>query len=313
MMLLTNMAEEKEKKEEEKKEEILKPKSLSEIVIPSGQKIKTSNLEDDLDILLTSAEKTDLTDGGNCSAHKHDDRYYTETELDNGQLDTRYYTKTQLDGGQLDTRYYTETELDNGQLDSIYLNKSNTTAYTPTADYHPATKKYVDDNVGGTKIYVAYSDVDVTNTDLETEILNCTIPGGTLGTNNAIKARLYLYIYRASAYTFSLKAYYGTGYVGVSSIEPTANTDFCGYLDILLVGAGATNAQEMSFMGIFPRIYSGDTANSGESIFYIVTGSGGSLSIDSTADQTFKVTVDWSGANSGDHVKLLHAVVEKVT
>ena len=28
-----------------------------------------------------------------------------------------------------------------------YLNKTNTTAYTPTADYHPATKKYVDDTV----------------------------------------------------------------------------------------------------------------------------------------------------------------------
>ena len=30
-----------------------------------------------------------------------------------------------------------------------YLSKTNTEAYTPTADYHPATKKYVDDNAGG--------------------------------------------------------------------------------------------------------------------------------------------------------------------
>lgn len=28
-----------------------------------------------------------------------------------------------------------------------YLAKDNTSAYTPTADYHPATKKYVDDNI----------------------------------------------------------------------------------------------------------------------------------------------------------------------
>ena len=28
------------------------------------------------------------------------------------------------------------------------LTKTNTTSYTPTSDYHPATKKYVDDNVG---------------------------------------------------------------------------------------------------------------------------------------------------------------------
>ena len=41
-----------------------------------------------------------------------DDRYYTETELDAGQLDNRYYTETELDAGQLDNRYYTETESD---------------------------------------------------------------------------------------------------------------------------------------------------------------------------------------------------------
>lgn len=29
-----------------------------------------------------------------------------------------------------------------------FLSKTNTTSYTPTADYHPATKKYVDDNAG---------------------------------------------------------------------------------------------------------------------------------------------------------------------
>lgn len=34
-------------------------------------------------------------------------------------------------------------------LDTNFLDKTNTTAYTPTADYHPATKKYVDDNGGG--------------------------------------------------------------------------------------------------------------------------------------------------------------------
>jgi hypothetical protein len=42
-----------------------------------------------------------------------DNRYYTETELDNGQLDNRYYTETELDNGQLDNRYYTESEADN--------------------------------------------------------------------------------------------------------------------------------------------------------------------------------------------------------
>ena len=30
---------------------------------------------------------------------------------------------------------------------SNYLSKTNTTSYTPTSDYNPATKKYVDDAI----------------------------------------------------------------------------------------------------------------------------------------------------------------------
>lgn len=40
----------------------------------------------------------------------------------------------------------------NVSYDDLYLNKGNTAPYTPTLDYHPATKKYVDDNafsIGG--------------------------------------------------------------------------------------------------------------------------------------------------------------------
>ena len=57
-----------------------------------------------------------------------DSRYYTESELDAGQLDNRYYTETELDGGQLDSRYYTETELDGGQLDSRYYTETEADA-----------------------------------------------------------------------------------------------------------------------------------------------------------------------------------------
>ncbi len=83
----------------------------------------------------------------NPSSHIHDDRYYTEDELDDGALDHRYFTetevndlldlyylKTELDGGVLDSRYYTETEinanfytqtqLNNGQLDTRYYTES---------------------------------------------------------------------------------------------------------------------------------------------------------------------------------------------
>ena len=67
-------------------------------------------------------------DGKADTIHSHDDLYYTETELDAGQLDNRYYTETEVDtiSGSLDTkidgkantvhthddRYYTESEVD---------------------------------------------------------------------------------------------------------------------------------------------------------------------------------------------------------
>jgi len=38
-------------------------------------------------------------------------------------------------------------------LDADYLSKTNTILYTPTLDYHPATKKYVDDSSGGSGSY----------------------------------------------------------------------------------------------------------------------------------------------------------------
>jgi hypothetical protein len=79
---------------------------------PHGTSI-TETIAADPGTDITTAELEQLTDNSDAgSLHNHDSQYYTETELDGGQLDTRYYTQTQLDNGQLDTRYYTETETD---------------------------------------------------------------------------------------------------------------------------------------------------------------------------------------------------------
>ena len=42
----------------------------------------------------------------------HDGRYYTEAELNAGQLDNRYYTETELNEGKLNTLYYTKSQLE---------------------------------------------------------------------------------------------------------------------------------------------------------------------------------------------------------
>ena len=69
-----------------------------------------------------------------------DSRYYTETELDAGQLNSLYYTEAELDAGQLNTLYYTESELDAGQLDSRYYTETELDAGQLDSRYYTETE-----------------------------------------------------------------------------------------------------------------------------------------------------------------------------
>lgn len=50
------------------------------------------------------------------------------------------------------------------EIASDFLSKTNTTTYTPTADYHPSTKKYVDDNSSSLD-YILVRDVKTSGTN----------------------------------------------------------------------------------------------------------------------------------------------------
>lgn len=66
--------------------------------------------------------------------------------------------KVTLKDHTTDETIYPQTLVDSVQnedgavLSTLVLLKDNTMSFTPTADYQPATKKYVDDNGGGTNI-----------------------------------------------------------------------------------------------------------------------------------------------------------------
>ena len=89
--------------------------------INASANIQGSKLANDsvsLDKLGSGTLPSDITvDSNNFDVTVFDARYYTETELNNGQLDNQYYTETELDpsasagANVLDARYYTETEL----------------------------------------------------------------------------------------------------------------------------------------------------------------------------------------------------------
>mgnify|MGYP001009556039 CR=1 FL=1 len=131
-------------------------KGLSANDFTSAYKTKLDNLDTNL------SGKVDKVTGKGLSANDFADNY--KTKLDN--LDTNLNNKVdKVSGKGLSTNDFTstyKTKLDNLDTNlsakanaSAVLTKTNTTAFTPTADYQPATKKYVDDlATGGTGVSV---------------------------------------------------------------------------------------------------------------------------------------------------------------
>ena len=71
--------------------------------------------------------------------------------------------KVTLKDSTTDEIIYPQTLVDSVQdeagniLPNLVLMKDNATAFTPTADYQPATKKYVDDSAGGGGVQIVLS------------------------------------------------------------------------------------------------------------------------------------------------------------
>ena len=71
--------------------------------------------------------------------------------------------KVTLKDSTTDEIIYPQTLVDSVQdeagniLTNLVLMKDNATAFTPTADYQPATKKYVDDAAGGGGVQIVLS------------------------------------------------------------------------------------------------------------------------------------------------------------
>lgn len=69
--------------------------------------------------------------------------------------------------------------------DSRYISKSNTSTYTPTTDYHPATKKYVDDSVAAVDVTEQISGkADKTYVDSKLDTKVDKVSGKQLSTND---------------------------------------------------------------------------------------------------------------------------------
>ena len=89
-------------------------KQLKALAGTSGWKVTANETVNGLDARVDTAETNISTNASNLTTHKsstdHDSRYYTEAELDSGQLDNRYFTETEI---------LEKVDMTNGALASI--------------------------------------------------------------------------------------------------------------------------------------------------------------------------------------------------
>ena len=116
---------------------------------------------------------------------------------DDAKVSTSKQVKTYIDDITVDLIDDVATLNTNmtGLIDSV-LSKTNDEAYTPTTDYNPATKKYVDDNMGNVSVLVGETTTGAAGTDASVEdvgtvpgyvVLDFVIPKGKDGANFLIK------------------------------------------------------------------------------------------------------------------------------
>lgn len=167
------------------------------------------------------------------------------------------------------------------------------------------------------KIEVDATEVTVGNTATETTIFDCTIPGGTLSTNNAVRLKIFVSNFNeTNSGTFAVRLKYGgttiaTADNGGNSFG-TNVTGLKGWIEGYLVADGSTSAQK----GVIRYEFAADSAEENtraavgiSKVF--ATGNGTATQV-STGDLTMTVTIQNSGTSANDSFTAEFWVVEKI-
>lgn len=151
-----------------------------------------------------------------------------------------------------------------------------------------------------------HTEASVVNTVDETNLMSFTLTGGDLGTAGILWGRIFIQKLDAtSGDTLRIRSYYGaTAADDTTGIDGTI-TNMRGFLEFWILGTGATNTQDLDFR---LHTFSGekiDSLGAVDSAVQIgwVGSSGTTAAIDSTANQTVKVTAQWSAARVGNDIR----------
>ncbi len=151
--------------------------------------------------------------------------------------------------------------------------------------------------VPSNKLYLSPSKTTMTGQTTEQTIASVTIPGGTLGTGNAIRFRTYMDVVNTVAETYVLKVKYGTTTIATGQTVTPSTAVLSGVLEFTLYANGATNSQYGVMLSALDYVL----AQASTEKDYAHQTVEGTSAEDSTADKTLSVTITPSNTGITAH------------
>lgn len=143
--------------------------------------------------------------------------------------------------------------------------------------------------------------VNVTNTVVETDLLNFTVPGGTIGESGLLIGEVYIdNLDGLGRDDLQVKLYYGAASITFTIDMDVQPRTMKGYFQFRVMGTGATNTQKLVLTGIFFK----DECVKAAFITKCSYAVDGAANIDSTLDKALRITVKWENA---DPESIIHA------
>lgn len=153
------------------------------------------------------------------------------------------------------------------------------------------------------KIFASGSTIGLLQAN-ETSIFSITIPGSTLGTNNAVKSVSYIKTDTSYQGSILTRAFLGGNMVAsILSTPPTITGSTLGEINLTIIGSGATNTQRVIMQTTFGR------QNTQTSIYTNFIH--GTSSINSSANQTLGIT--WITSADQGTPQVIGNIIQKIT
>lgn len=160
------------------------------------------------------------------------------------------------------------------------------------------------------KLGISGSVQALTNSTSETSLLSVSIPASTLGTNNAIRATLYIGNLNGNSADDAvvIRANYGGSTFGAITIGSIANStaSIAGTIGVTLIANNAQNSQRAMLQSAFV------SPTQQPSIFSINKFRAAVPAIDSGAVQTLGITAQWNLTSTDNDLNTNGFIVEKI-